>query len=108
MRRLALAFALIASGVALIPQASLGAPPAGGLVPGARNRVAGALCEPALSLPAMRGETPRSNKLGELPPGNMVLTVVREVDGCAAPVIVRYGMNAGDAPAKARHAGTGR
>ena len=31
-------------------------------------------------------------KLGELPPGNLVLTVWRNVDGCSAPVIVRYGI----------------
>ena len=33
------------------------------------------------------------NRLGELPPAQLVLTVVREVDGCQEPVIVgqRYG-----------------
>ncbi len=31
------------------------------------------------------------NRLGELPPGQLELTVVREVEGCNEPVIVRYG-----------------
>ena len=34
-------------------------------------------------------------RLDELPPANMVLAVVREVDGCIDPVIVRYGIGAG-------------
>ena len=33
-------------------------------------------------------------RLGELPPGAMVLTVVRKVEGCARPVVVRYGIGA--------------
>ncbi len=34
------------------------------------------------------------NRLGELPPGQLVLTVVREVNGCPEPVIVgrNYGL----------------
>jgi hypothetical protein len=79
------------------------APPAAGLAPGARNRVTGELCDPARTVQAERRESPRLRKLGELPPGNVVLTVVREVGGggCAAPVIVRYGVGGGADGAKA-------
>ena len=34
------------------------------------------------------------SRLGELPPGALSLAVVREVDGCAQPVVVRYGYGA--------------
>jgi hypothetical protein len=40
------------------------------------------------------GEGLRVNRLGELPPGNLELTVMREVDGCQEPVIVRQGFGA--------------
>lgn len=36
-------------------------------------------------------------RLDELPPANLVLTVLRTEDGCSTPVIVRYGIGA---PAK--------
>ncbi len=39
-------------------------------------------------------ETPRAaehRKLGELPPGDLILSVYNQVDGCMEPVIVRYG-----------------
>jgi hypothetical protein len=39
------------------------------------------------------------HRLGELPPGNLTLTVMREVDGCIEPVIVRYGIGAAAEPA---------
>ncbi|MDP9414054.1 MAG: hypothetical protein M3Q08_08165 [Pseudomonadota bacterium] len=41
-----------------------------------------------------------SKRLGELPPGNLVLSVVRGVGRCPQPVIVRYGIGASqqDAP----------
>lgn len=41
-----------------------------------------------------RAEGPRkaeSKRLGELPSGNLILAVVREMNGCQEPVIVRYG-----------------
>jgi hypothetical protein len=51
----------------------------------------------------------RGSKLAELPPGNVVLTVVQEVARCQVPVIVRYGVGnpgrhvvAPVAPAQAR------
>ena len=45
-------------------------------------------------------EAPRPEKLGELPPGNLLLTVVREENGCQKPVIVRYGIGSNHAPAQ--------
>lgn len=36
----------------------------------------------------------RLERLDELPPANLVLTVLRTEDGCSAPVIVRYGIGA--------------
>jgi hypothetical protein len=41
-----------------------------------------------------RAETPgpaEHSKLGDLPPGDTLLAVYRQVDGCLEPVIVRYG-----------------
>jgi hypothetical protein len=35
------------------------------------------------------------SRLGELPPGQLVLTVFREVDGCPEPLIVRQGYGFG-------------
>ena len=32
-----------------------------------------------------------SKRLGELPSGNLILAVVRDVNGCQEPVVVRYG-----------------
>jgi hypothetical protein len=49
-----------------------------------------------------QAETPkpaRSQKLGELPPGDLILSVYNQVDGCMEPVIVRYGDGRAPAPA---------
>ena len=49
-----------------------------------------------------RAETPKpaqSRKLGELPPGDLILSVYNQVEGCMEPVIVRYGDGRGPAPA---------
>jgi len=37
-------------------------------------------------------KTPALKKLGELPPGSLVLGVLREENGCTKPVVVRYGV----------------
>ena len=34
---------------------------------------------------------PEARKLGDLPPGDLQLAVMREVAGCPDPVIIRYG-----------------
>lgn len=91
MGRFALLGVLLVSG-AIAAEPAFSAPPTG-LAPGARNRVTGELCEPARAVPASRGEAPSGKKLAELPPGKTVLTVVRESDGCVAPVIVRQGLS---------------
>lgn len=65
----------------------------------------GPLATPPKACPAegvlmTRGEAPallykhvgreRAQKLGDLPPAHLMLPVVRKVDGCAAPTVVRY------------------
>jgi hypothetical protein len=42
------------------------------------------------------GESPASKRLGELPPGQLLLAVYREENGCPKPVIVRQ--NVGSQP----------
>jgi hypothetical protein len=44
----------------------------------------------------------RFNRLGELPPGQLMLTVVREIDGCPEPVIVGQGYGFNSPPHDAR------
>lgn len=51
---------------------------------------------------ARPGLNARFNRLGDLPPGDLMLAVVREVDGCQEPVIVRQGYGAIAAPEKRR------
>ena len=49
-----------------------------------------------------QAETPKpalSQKLGELPPGDLLLSVYNHVDGSMEPVIVRYGDGRAPAPA---------
>ena len=48
-----------------------------------------------LTAPAQR---PEAKPLGELPPGDVVLSVYNQVDGCMEPVIVRYGDGRQPAP----------
>jgi hypothetical protein len=50
------------------------------------------------------------NRLGELPPGQLVLTVYREVLGCHEPVVVRrnYGFDGFDAPQRGQGSGAPR
>jgi hypothetical protein len=45
-----------------------------------------------------------ARRLDELPPGNLILAVMREVDGCVEPVIVRYGygLGSGAPPSRAK------
>ena len=44
----------------------------------------------------------RAQRLGELPAGDLSLTVQRQVNGCIAPVIVREGVGAFEAPRRRR------
>jgi hypothetical protein len=86
------------AGLAIAATAAIGpsAPPA---EPGARNPFA-----TASSPPAERCRNPRTQhaarpernlrpqRLDELPAGNLELTVLRQVDGCAEPAILREGL----------------
>jgi hypothetical protein len=42
--------------------------------------------------PAGPGKPLAPKRLGELPPADMTLAVVRQVDGCIEPVKVRFGL----------------
>ena len=66
------------------------AAPAAGAEPLCRDRLAYAADGLLHELP--RDARPR--RLGELPPADLVLTVLRREDGCIVPVIVRYGIGA--------------
>lgn len=48
----------------------------------------------------------KARRLGDLPPGKLVLTVMRSVDGCQEPVIVRHDMGAGSPLEQRRESGT--
>jgi hypothetical protein len=51
---------------------------------------------------ATLGEQGRFNRLGDLPPGDLQLAVVRQVEGCQQPVIVRQGYGAMAQPGRRR------
>ena len=51
-----------------------------------------------------KGRKGKFNRLGELPPAQLMLTVYREVDGCSEPVIVRHGYGLGAPAARDRDA----
>jgi hypothetical protein len=62
-------------------------------------RASGDTCKRADLHQAERPKPARSRKLGELPPGDVILSVYNQVDGCMEPVIVRYGDGRAPAPA---------
>ena len=98
-------FLLIASMTALPLAASAAEAPAGKAPAASRNAPVAGVMDPTKCRRAdvHRAEGPGTAEmkpLHELPPANLELAVVREVDGCHEPVIVRYGIGAGsDAPA---------
>jgi hypothetical protein len=47
-----------------------------------------------------QGERASPRRLGELPPGDLQLAVVREIDGCQEPVIVRQDFGAARQPGR--------
>ena len=81
--------ALILVAALVIPAATPAAAPA----PPTAVRVIGPLqpiCPVDLKVrPLKRGESARPERLGELPPGELIYAVWRKVDGCVEPVIVR-------------------
>ena len=94
---------LIALGAIAIPLASTPAhtPTAEGAKPEADARVkplggGRSDCRRSDLHPAESVGKGRFNRLGELPPGQFVLTVYREVDGCPDPLIVGQPIGLGE------------
>ena len=97
MRHLVLLSAVLIIGSA---SASGAAPVAVVQTPKAKTASTGERCQRSDVILAQPRESPRANKLAELPPGNLLLTVVREENSCQKPVIVRYGIGTNVAPAE--------
>ena len=113
---------LILIGALLIPGGHAAAGPAPGVEPAAQLPAARSQAGPVTTSPLTgepcqnsrivhadgRSAPARGSKLAELPPGNVVLTVVQEVERCQVPVIVRYGVGGagGDVAAPVPPAGT--
>jgi hypothetical protein len=80
---------------ALTPKPLPALAPQSALAPQAKTGANALDCEFNTNLRHAIGEgTPKANKLGELPTGNLHLAVMREVEGCQEPVIVRQGFGA--------------
>ena len=95
MRRLILTVALLipASSPAVGPQAPAETKAPAAQAPGTQP-MAGlgtGICTRPDLLPAQEAGALRAKPRGELPPGELRLAVMREIDGCQEPVIVRYG-----------------
>lgn len=80
----------------LILPLMLAALPASAAAPTAPNAAADTCKRPDLRYADTR-QRAESRKLGELPPGDTLLAVYNQVEGCMEPLIVRYGE--GRAPA---------
>ena len=72
--------------IALISSAAQAMPPLA--VPVCQNARPGVAASDSL----YRSGSARAQRLGELPPADHILTVLRREDGCERPVIVRYGI----------------
>ena len=84
----------------LILPLMLAALPASAAAPTAPSAAADTCKRPDLHY----ADTPQraeSRKLGELPPGDTLLAVYNQVEGCMEPVIVRYGDGRAPAPSQA-------
>ena len=91
MRHLILAVALV------LPAGPSVAQPASPTSPAANpNKFAGSRldCMASRVQHADLGRAGKFSKLGDLPPGDLILGVVRQVDGCQEPVVVRQGYGA--------------
>ena len=97
MRVLILAVAAIlapSSAFATEPQipASSAASPMPVINPGGTKQ---AHCPATIAYQAMKkGKPLTGQKLSDLPPANLYLSVYRKIDGCEVPVIARYGIGA--------------
>ena len=98
MHHLALLSTLMIFGGASAASAAAAAPAAVVRTPIAKTTSMGGPCQRSNVILAQSREAPRADKLAELPPGDLVLTVVREEDGCRKPVIVRYGIGSNSSP----------
>lgn len=56
------------------------------------NKVADRCERPGATLVSRKVPTARVRKLGDLPPANQYLTVLRSVDNCPQPVVLRKGI----------------
>jgi hypothetical protein len=65
---------------------------------GPATRTTGDTCKRADLHQAETRKRAESRKLGELPPGDTLLAVFNQVEGCMEPVIVRYGDRGAPAP----------
>ena len=95
--------AILAAALALPVGAALAVPPAPQSAHNP-NKFAGARldCVANRVHHARPGTPARFNRLGDLPPGDLQLAVVRQVDGCQEPVIVRQGYGAFAGPERRR------
>jgi hypothetical protein len=99
----ALALTLPAASSAEAPSSS--APPATAPAP---SRAAGAFVPSRICGDSMRPRDARSDealkprRLGELPPGDLTLTVVNRVGDCMEPVVVRQGYGGAAEPGSGR------
>jgi hypothetical protein len=86
--------AFVALALALPAASSAGAP----IAPRAANAAAPArLCLDRFKVTPVKGPAPpRLKSLGELPPGDLTLTLVNQVGDCIEPVVVRQGFGGTD------------
>lgn len=48
------------------------------------------ICRNSIVQQTAEPKAPAVKRLGELPPGSLILSVLREENGCTKPVVVRY------------------
>jgi hypothetical protein len=84
--------ALVALALVLPAAASAEAPVASRA---AKSAASARLCQDPFKMrPARTPPAARLRRLGELPPGDLTLTVVNQVGDCIEPVVVRQGFGA--------------
>lgn len=84
--------------VALLPSGSIAAPAPSPFPTRVIDPMAGAPAECPQVYRRAKGERLQPRRLGELPPGELSLTVAREVNGCPEPTVVARGYGAGFEP----------
>ena len=82
-------------------QAAVPAAPAPAPEPSpSKSALAGGKCPQPTVRHAGEGEPLRPRRLDELPAGRLELTVIREVNGCPIPAVLREGIGRGPAPSR--------